>query len=818
MKENFIGEHLLPGYLGHLFVILALVCALFSVYAFYMASRKENSHPAESAIWKRLGRVGYIIMSLSVIGIFASLYYIISQHLFEYHYAWEHSSRGIKTKYLLASFWEGSEGSFLLWIFWVSILGIIVIFTAKQWETRVMTVVAVVQVALCTMLLGIYLGPHIHIGSSPFDLLRDRIAAPIFSRPDYLKFVKDGRGLNPLLQNYWMVIHPPVLFLGFALTTIPFAYTIAALWNGKYKEWVKPVLRWSLITGAVLITGISMGAAWAYESLNFGGYWAWDPVENASFVPWLVIIAAIHTLMVFKSTGRSLKTTLIFFIITFLLVWYSTFLTRTGVLGDSSVHSFTGKGSALYWHLLICLGIYLVGSIVLLTKRWRKMPRVAGEEETSTREFWMLIGSVFLLLASAQIIFYTSLPVWAPVYNKISGTEIAPPPDPISFYNGIQVWFAMIIAILSGAIQFLKYKRTQMRIVWLRLGLLVLISAILTTLLALAQKVSPIQLILFTFAGIFAVVANVYYLLTAKKGKILRSGSSIAHIGFGLVILGLLLSGYKKHVISLDSTGAMRSWDFGKKTFSENLKESHENVLMFRNAAVPMGNYRVTYLGDSVVRNDPPLTYYKVRYRKINEKTGNIDEVFTLYPDAFVDPKGQKGLSSNPATKHYLTHDVFSYVSSISDPKEGDTALFHTVTANKGDTMHIAGGYLIYRGLTRDITNPDYKPQDSVIGVQANIDAYGENGKLGSLHPLYLIKGNKAHSPADSLRDLGITVNMEKIHPQDGSIDFGIKQRPQQDDYIVMKVIVFPYIGVLWIGIMIMVSGLGLSFLHRLRK
>src|SRR5690606_3474489 len=150
---------------------------------------------------------------------------------------------------------------------------------------------------------------NFHIGSTPFDLLRDRIQAPIFSRPDYLKFIKDGNGLNPLLQNYWMVIHPPELFLGFALTTIPFAYTIAALWSGKYKEWIKPTLRWSLVTGAILITGISMGGAWAYESLNFGGYWAWDPVENASFVPWLVVIAALHTLLVFKATGRSLKIT-----------------------------------------------------------------------------------------------------------------------------------------------------------------------------------------------------------------------------------------------------------------------------------------------------------------------------------------------------------------------------------------------------------------------------------------------------------------------------------------------------------------------------
>lgn len=818
MKEQFIGEHLLPGFLGHLFVVIAFVAALFSIYTFYKSARTELQDPQDARRWKTLGRIGYTVLSLSVIGVFISLYYIISHHLFEYHYAWQHSSTGLKTKYLLASFWEGSEGSFLLWIFWVCILGLIVLFTGRQWENRVMVVVSVVQAILCTMLLGIYLGPNIHIGSTPFDLLRDRIQAPIFSRPDYLKFIKDGNGLNPLLQNYWMVIHPPVLFLGFALTTIPFAYTIAALWSGKYKEWIKPTLRWSLVTGAILITGISMGGAWAYESLNFGGYWAWDPVENASFVPWLVVIAALHTLLVFKSTGRSLKITLVFFILAFLLVWYSTFLTRTGILGDSSVHAFTGNGNALYWHLIIAIGIFLIGSILFLVKRWRKMPRVAGEEETNTREFWMLIGSIFLLLAAAQIIFYTSLPVWAPLYNKITGTQIAPPEDPVAFYNNIQVWAAVIVAVLSGAIQFLKYKKTGMKTVWIRLGLLTLISVILTAFLDVVQIVQPLQLILFTFSGIFAIVANAYYLITAQKGQILKSGASVAHIGFGLIVIGLLLSGYKKHVISIDSTGATRNWDFGKKTYEENVKESHENVLMFRNAAVPMGDYMVTYLGDSTVQNDPPITYFKVKYRRLDKNTGAPTEQFTLYPDAFVNPKGQQGLSSNPATKHYLTHDVFSYISSMSDPEQTDTSAFHKVTTNKNDTLYVSNGYLIFRDLTKDITNPKYKPEAGEVAVQVDVDAYGIGGKLGTIHPLYLIKGNQAIGPNEAFRDLGIELRVEAIHPDNGSLDFGIKQRAQQDDYIVMKVIVFPYIGLLWLGIMIMVAGMGLSFLYRLKK
>jgi cytochrome c-type biogenesis protein CcmF len=138
-----------------------------------------------------------------------------------------------------------------------------------------------------------------------------------------------------------MVIHPPVLFLGFASTIIPFGFAYAGLLN-KDHSWTRVSLSWTCFSAAVLGTGIMMGAAWAYESLSFGGYWAWDPVENASLVPWLVLIAGLHTNLIYKHTGYSLKSTYLFYIFSFSLVLYSTFLTRSGILGDTSVHAFTG--------------------------------------------------------------------------------------------------------------------------------------------------------------------------------------------------------------------------------------------------------------------------------------------------------------------------------------------------------------------------------------------------------------------------------------------------------------------------------------------
>ena len=156
-----------------------------------------------------------------------------------------------------------------------------------KWQPNgVMMSLSFVQFLLATMVIGVYVFGS-KIGSSPFILLREEMNWPILSRPDYLQFIKDGTGLNTTLQNYWMVIHPPVLFLGFASTTIPFAFAVAGLFK-KDNNWMNHVLSWANFSAGILGLGIMMGAAWAYESLNFGGYWAWDPVENASLVPWLV--------------------------------------------------------------------------------------------------------------------------------------------------------------------------------------------------------------------------------------------------------------------------------------------------------------------------------------------------------------------------------------------------------------------------------------------------------------------------------------------------------------------------------------------------
>ncbi len=285
------------------------------------------------------------------------------------------------------------------------------------------------------MILGVVIpGLNVKIGSSPFILLRDAMRdAPIFAaQPEFVP--KDGNGLNPLLQNYWMVIHPPTLFLGFASTLVPFSFCIAGLWLKKYRDWVRPALPWALFSGAILGLGILMGGYWAYETLNFGGYWNWDPVENAVYVPWLILIASIHTMITYKNSETALKASIVLVIAVFVLILYSTFLTRSGVLGDASVHSFTDLG--LSGQLLIYLFFFTAVAVVLSILRWKEIPSTEKEASVYSREFWIFIGALTLSLMSFQVLIPTSIPVWNKIVGLFGGTSnMAPPAEQITFYS-----------------------------------------------------------------------------------------------------------------------------------------------------------------------------------------------------------------------------------------------------------------------------------------------------------------------------------------------------------------------------------------------
>jgi cytochrome c-type biogenesis protein CcmF len=535
-------------------------------------------------------------------------------------------------------------------------------------------------------------------------------------------------------------------------------------------------------------------------------------VENASLVPWITLIAGLHTLIIFKATKRSLPITFILLTLSYILIWYSTFLTRTGVLGDTSVHAFTGEGKSLYWHLIVVLGALVLFSAVMIIRRWKTMPRVRGEEAVNSREFWMFIGSFVLLLSAIQIIISTSIPVWSPLAKWITGKEVAPPVDPVQHYNSIQIWVAIIIGLLSATVLYFRFRQSDNKTVLRRLLFTGLAAAVLTIIIALAQDINVPQYILLLFAAMYSITATLYYAVSIQK-KIMKMGAAISHLGFGLVLLGILLSSFGKEIISFNTLGVMM--DFGKETTAENVKESQENVLLFLNTPVAMGDYVVTYKGDSTSTSDP-RTFYKVYYERRDSASGKVEESFTLYPDAFVNPKGQQGLIANPASKHYLHKDVFTYVTQVLDPtKRTDTTAYKKHKVKKGDSVFFSNGYLVFN----DFEAANYEQQSGDLSVKAKLTVYDLKGEAGVMRPEYGIKNNSYQNfREDTLKSMGLYARFIKVIPEENSIELELKQTDPKDDYIVLKALVFPFINVLWLGIVVMVFGFLLSMWNRIKK
>src|SRR4051794_18169407 len=524
---NYTGEHLLPGQLGHFFAVLSLVTSLVATVSFYKSNKSVLK--AEKEGWMRLAKSAFLLESICVVGVISCIYYLLANNYFEYKYAWEHSDSTMQTQYIFSCLWEGQEGSFLLWSFWHCVLGWLVIWRVKEWHAPVLTVISFAQFCIASMLLGIFFFGF-KVGHSPFVLLRNEgildnapflhdAAGNLSKNYVELLYKSGGSGLNALLQNYWMVIHPPILFLGFASTIVPFAFAYSGLYT-KDHNWTKAALPWSLFSVAVLGTGIMMGAAWAYESLTFGGYWAWDPVENASLVPWLVMVAGLHTNLIFRHSGYSLKSTYIFYVLSFILILYSTFLTRSGILGDTSVHAFTGEG--MNQQLLIFLSLFVwlpsfvesnkkgkitvaitVVSICILTfllpdtltpGLWlfslvgfliafgiqvnmdKNIPTIQREEDIYSREFWMFIGALVFFLGAIIIISQTSLPV----INKAFNQKMAEASDAEFSYNKIQIFIAIIVGILTAVTQYLKYKQTPKSIFFKKVAIPSIIALIIS--------------------------------------------------------------------------------------------------------------------------------------------------------------------------------------------------------------------------------------------------------------------------------------------------------------------------------------------------
>lgn len=822
---QFIGEHLLPGELGHFCAILSFAASLVAMIAFAKAAGAEGSVSGAGAAgakagaldarasWLRLARAAFFVDIAAVLVVVVTLFLILTNHYYEYFYAWSHSSNEMQTRYLFAGFWESSEGSFLLWTFWNCVLGVVLMRTAGKWEAPVMSVLSFAQFCLASMIVGVYFY-QAKFGSNPFILMRQfEAGAPIFSDPSYLQSptMQDGRGLNPLLQNYWMVIHPPILFLGFATTIVPFAYAVSALWKREYDGWIKPMLPWALFSAAILGTGVMLGAAWAYESLTFGGFWAWDPVENASMVPWLVMICGIHTALAYKHSGHSLRITFFFFILAFLLILYSTFLTRSGILGDTSVHSFTDLG--MNTQLLLFLAVFVVPALALFGVRYKAIPSLKQEEALDSREFWLFVGALILFLSSLWITGLTSIPV----YNKVFGQNVAPPEDTLYAYNKIMILVVIVIAVLTGLTQYLKYKKTGGPFFYRKMAVPALIAlAIAGLVLGFGHfdylKYGEGYLIMIYLAlatSIFAVVANAAYIWVGLKGRMKTAGASIAHVGFGLMLLGILVSMSKKKVISENTSGISVPGITDAKGKPDN---PFENLTLIKGMDFRLSDYRVTYTGDSAGGPKDGKKYYALHFTRNDPR-----EDFTIYPDAFINPKGQEGILANPANKKYWNRDVFVYLTSLpSHDMTEDTSTYRDHSVKPGDTLFYSSGLMILNRIVLGTDGRDdvpVAPGDTAIA--ADVTVWAKDSTLHKARPVMVLHNRQLSYFPDTMTSQGLILRVTGATTK--GITLGVRESNAILDFVTVKAYVFPFINLLWLGTAVMVVGLFMSVARRLR-
>ncbi len=822
---QFEGEHLLPGQIGHFFVILALVSAMVSLIGFVAAFRTPDLQQKQA--WQKFSSISFGIHFISIITIFSIVFYICANHYFEYMYAYKHASKELESKFLLACIWEGQEGSFLLWSIWHATIGLVMLRIKNEnhlsrWKAPVMTVITTAQVFLMLMILGIYFF-DVRIGNSLFTLTRYEIPGPIFSQPNYLSFIKDGMGLNVLLRNYWMVIHPPILFLGFALTIVPFAYAFAGLQTKQYGDWVKPAMPWVLLCAGILGVGIMMGGKWAYESLSFGGYWAWDPVENASLVPWLILIAGLHTMLIYKATGRSLRASYLFAILTFVFVLYSTFLTRTGILGDTSVHAFTEAGKAINVMIGLFVLTFALPMLSYLLFNLKKIPTIHQEEDTNTREFFMFIGALVFFFAALFIILITSIPVYSKtpflkdLIIKLHKGPLAMPEDAEFLYNKIMILVAIIIGFLTAVTQYLKYKKTPAGYLTKQLRYPIIATVVLSIALFLLYPIEYhkhglgflIAIYVALFFMIYAIIANGMYIFLVLKSNLKFAGGSLAHLGFTLMIAGMLISSSNKQVISDSSVNGINV-PVAKDPMTKKDDNPTENLTLIRQVPTKMGDYQVTFLKDSA-GNEKGRKFYHLFFQNTNKQSEN--DRFVLQPDVYI--MKDNNMSSNPDTRSFLTKDIFTYISFAINTKENeDTAQFKTFVMAEGEKNYYGNGYFTLDSVVKNPNNEKFHFTPNDIALMAAVTFVSKDSMHYKAYPLIQADSLGVLQVDDTVYAQNLFVRFVGIE-EGHKIKIGVKESSTLIDFVTVKSYIFPYIILVWIGLIVMAFGIMMSMVHR---
>ena len=664
------------------------------------------------------------------------LWWILFHHQFQYAYVHDYSSRDMPSYYVYAAFWGGQEGTFLLWGLITASLGLVLL----RWRH------ALAAPAMFFLTLPIVMLAFVSVIRGPF-----LPAGQAYT---------DGNGLNPLLQDWWMTIHPPVLFTGFSSFVVPFAIACAALWRRDYDGWVKPALPWVVFSTGVQATGFIMGGVWAYKVLGWGGYWGWDPVENGSLIPWLSNVALLHGLMVQRATGSLRRTNLFLAVTSYVLVLYASFLTRSGVLADFSVHSFNNLG--LSGFLLAFLAVAGVAGYGLLLARLRDIPRSPEQLGGFSRESFLWLGQLVFMLMCALVAVGMSAPLITRLFGPPSNVQT-------SYYNLVNAPLAVALGVLLGIAPLLRWRRHDPA-AFGRAALPALGFAALFTLAAVVWAVRDPMPAAIVFAMAFALAANATVTVRGFRSGWRHGLAFLGHTGAALLLIGVVAS---------------------------NKYGLHAQVQLPEGEARNALGYRMTFEGLRRDRDGKDHAIIAVNAPERNF-TASAKFYWSDYSQAYM---------KKPHIERFLTHDIYiSPLEMVGDDPEGGGTWFA-----KGETKQVGNVKYTFEDFTPE-------PGDGRMKLTANLvaDVGGRTVPLKPVFEIDMASGRMTRTP-DHLPGGG-AVSILTADPNNGGrvqLALPASESARGAQVLAVEVSTKPFINLVWLGAIVMLASAFLTVVRR---
>ena len=521
--------------LGEFALWISLPVAAWGMVLGFVGGRTQRGDlvlSAERSIYATFGLLA--IASAGVIAAFVG-------DRFEYWYVASYSNANLELFYKITGLWAGQRGSLLFWALLLGLFASITVFTNRSKHREFMPYVAGVLQAILLFFIVVLLFADVN----PFERLQQN-GIPFTPA--------DGQGLNPQLQNYWMTIHPPTLYLGFTSFTIPFAFAIAALLNGRLDaRWIQLTRRWILTSWFFLSIGIVFGMRWAYEELGWGGYWFWDPVENASLLPWLTATAFLHSIQIQENRGMLKVWNMSLVLMTFLLTIFATFLTRSGLI--ESVHSFAQELKIAYIFLSFMGGV-LATCVILIVYR---LPQLRSENQIESflsRESAFLFNNLLLLGAAFSVMWGTMFPL---ISEGITGQEISVGPP---FFNRVNLPIGIVLLALVGIGPVIAWRRATRKNLSKNFATPVVVGLVTGAGLFAIGARHPLALVTWSISAfVLTIIATEFWKGTRARARIegegyalalfhlvtrnrRRWGGYIVHVGFVMVCIAFAGAAY----------------------------------------------------------------------------------------------------------------------------------------------------------------------------------------------------------------------------------------------------------------------------------